>query len=104
MRPVHNFSQKVHGGIQAVPILDEALVLSPGHPTVVFNLALAHDRLLHPADASHHYRRFLKLAPLDDPGRDQVLQRIEILAPRGSNTPPVAAPGSRLKEIRKEMK
>lgn len=50
-----------------------------GHPELLYNIALAQDRLRHDADALESFRAFLAQAPADAPHRAEVASRIAVL-------------------------
>jgi tetratricopeptide (TPR) repeat protein len=50
-----------------------------GHPELLYNIALAHDRLRHDAEALASFRAFLERAPEEAPHRAEVASRIAVL-------------------------
>lgn len=80
--------------VEAAGVLNDAVKLEAGSLEATFNLAIALEQSGDTVRAVYWYRRFLGLAPLDDPGRAAVEERVLVLeqphAPAVSAPPPGA--------------
>jgi tetratricopeptide (TPR) repeat protein len=65
---------------EARRVLGALLVQQPDHAAALYNRALADDLSGDRDAASSAYRRFLELAPQDDPAREGVQGRLEVLS------------------------
>ena len=63
---------------EAIEEFDAAYALGP-HPTVLYSLAQAHERLRHVPDAIRYYERYLADAPPDAPHRAEVNETLRSL-------------------------
>ena len=79
----------------AIGVLERSLDLEPSNPSTALNLGLAHDLASDAGRAAYHYHHFLDLSQRDDPLREDVQHRLDLLLGSVPNAVSAAPKGAR---------